>query len=58
MSGNPGVMMLLHNPPLELWVVRDIEEVLVIDEPILEFPLCTPDCISLGVLKCLDHDCN
>jgi hypothetical protein len=58
MFGNLGIMMLLHNPLLKLWIVRDIEEVLVINESILEFPFCTLDCVSLGVLKCLDHDYN
>jgi hypothetical protein len=27
MFGDLGIMMLLHNPPSELWVIRDIEEV-------------------------------
>jgi len=58
MFSDLGVMMLLHNPLLELQVIGNIEKVSVIDESILEFPLHAPDCVSLGLLQCLDHDCN
>jgi hypothetical protein len=36
-------MMLLHDPLLELQAIRDIGEVLVIDESILKFPFCASE---------------
>ena len=58
MSGDLGVMVLLHYPLLQLWVVGDIQEILVIKEPILELSFSAADRVYLGVLECFDHNSN
>jgi hypothetical protein len=43
MSSNLGVMVLLHYPLLQLQVVGDIQEISVIEKPVLELPFGTAD---------------
>jgi hypothetical protein len=56
MSSNPGVIVLLHYPLLQLQVIGDVQEVSVIEEPILKLLFHAADGVCLGVLECLDYD--